>query len=166
VAILGGILWYTDQNKRGGPAFDPARQFIPQGAESLEVPQALASFNFSEPLPFFEERNVVQSLMLGRHEPTVTQNNVGNVHNATSTARQGNASSFLNYQIFGQSREAVRNAFIQYFKDAGWNRVNTSDNQSLIFSSRASQMISITLLDGPANAGTNQPTLTVGLSIW
>lgn len=66
ISILGVLSWYTNKNKTlPQAAFDPAKQFIPQGAASLPVTNVLNAFNLPQPLPFFDERNVVQSLKLG-----------------------------------------------------------------------------------------------------
>ena len=85
------------------PAFSSDTQFIPKGAVSLEVDQSLAAFGFSKPLPFFDERNVVQSLF-------------ENTTSAASVARP-----YLSYRVSNESEETLRAAYTKYFKDMRWN---------------------------------------------
>lgn len=158
-AILGGTFWYANQDKQVGPPFDPARQFVPENTESLNVSKVLAAFGFNKPLPFFDERNVVQSLNLQS--------------TATSSAPQAGSSSFLSYRIFGQSKEATQSALVEYFKNLGWTMQNihkvhaSGDNKIEIvdfFSSEyQNQIISVTLFEMPRASGNDQPFILVAI---
>lgn len=154
VALLGGILWYVNKtNKQAGPAFDPVRQFVPKGTAPLNVGESLAVFNFPKPLPFFDERNVVQSIgfPLDISPSTTTQSEekaVAGGQNTIIHAQPQNAfTPFLSYRILGQSREAISTAFIEYFKGMGWKAMDIHENQALTFFSDAHQIVTITLLN-------------------
>lgn len=169
-AILGGTLWYADRNKQQvGPVFDSARQFVPEGTASLDVSKALAAFNFPKPLPFFEEKNVVQSVMLGARVSSSTisfapqPQPVGTVVASSTPPRI--PSPFLSYRIFGQTKETIRNAFIEYFKKTGWEMEKAIDDRSLVFlSDRRRQIISILFLDALLISDAEQSAIIVTLS--
>lgn len=174
-AVLGATLWYAMKNKQQtGPAFNPTRQFVPQGTASLEVDQAIAAFNFPKPLPFFDERNVVQSLsMRVRVSASTTTSSVSFLPKAPRVADtpsrtpppQDTPSTFLSYRIFGQDKETIRSAFVEYSKNMGWKIANTGEGKPLLFSSGTHQIVSVTLLDTPPVQGIDQPTIVVALIV-
>ncbi|MEK7074453.1 MAG: hypothetical protein AAB968_01685, partial [Patescibacteria group bacterium] len=110
VAVLAGWwLWrqkYPSVQPPSEPVFSAGKQFIPEGAASRTVDQSLAAFGLPKPLPFFDEKNVVQSI-------------TNTVDISTSTIHQGN-SPYLSYRICGQNIEAVRTALINYFENTDW----------------------------------------------
>lgn len=180
-AILGGTLWYSDRNKQLGPAFDPARQFVPEGAASLEVNQTLAAFGFSKPLPFFDERNVVQSLALGVDVsiPTTGSASVSTQQNSAEggvagsqsrsnslpvSAPQGTSLPFISYRIPEKSMASIRETLIKYFESMGWKMENIPSDRALVFVSSAHRVISVTLLDAPRVDATAEPAVIVALS--
>lgn len=122
-AVLGATLWYEKQNKQQtGPVFDPKTQFIPKGAVSLEVDQSLAAFGFPKPLPFFDKRNVVQSLSQPQATDTIF------IHAQGSS--QPPVIISLNYQIPGRDVLSVRDAFLSYFMDMGWRENRNTNPES------------------------------------
>ena len=188
IAILMAILWYTDKENRqnklptssSSPTpFNPTQQVIPKGAESREVDQSLAAFGFSKPLPFFEKNNVVQSLNVTTSAPTSTTDfsvspvskvkTARRVNTANTSSRtpppQNSPTTFLSYRIFGKSREMVQNAFIEYFKNMGWNIEKSQEGQPLVFSSEAHQFVYVAFLDAPAIQNTDQPTIVAALTV-
>ena len=150
LSVFGGMLWYADQNKRAGPAFDPAKQFVPEGAESRDVDQTLAAFGFSKPLPFFEKENVVQSLNLPNKA-------------TSSPATASSKAAFLSYRILGQDKAAVRETFREYFTSIGWKMVSSHADLIFIFSFHT-QSISVNFIDIARVQGTDQPAVVVALS--
>lgn len=124
MAILGGILWYANQNKQVSLIFDPTRQVIPKGATSQKIDQSLAVFGFSSPLPFFDERNVVQSLSI--EAPS------------SSTKKP-----YISYRVYEQDINALRDVYRQYFNKMGWGEIKSASysEQTLFF--RASESLSV-----------------------
>lgn len=176
VVLIGGTVWYVwyFNQKSTAPSVKPFSeqdQFIPKGATPQSVALGFQKLNFSKPLPFFDEKNVVQSLDLGFNAPASTTDfSVSNTlkiqprTNAPPAPSQNSNFMFLSYRIFGQSKEAIRSALIEYFKNMGWTKMNTKDNQSLTFSSGARQVVSIVLLDAPQTV--DQPTFVAALSVY
>ncbi|MEK7074451.1 MAG: hypothetical protein AAB968_01675 [Patescibacteria group bacterium] len=69
LSVLGALLWYKENNKKTSqplisprPAFSSEKQFVPEGSALLEIDKALEVFGLSKPLPFFDKKNVVQSI--------------------------------------------------------------------------------------------------------
>ena len=163
VAVLAGWwLWrqkYPSVKPPSEPVFSADKQFIPEGAAPLEIPKALALFNLPSALPFFEERNVVQSLNLS----SATSSAV-----STSSPQQ-ESSIFLSYRVVGQSITAVRSALIEYFENLGWTMPNIHDVHTsgsnkieiVYFLSPAhqNQSISVTLLEMPPLSDDNKPVI-------
>ncbi len=128
VAALGGAIYYyialREKSAPAGPAFDPAKQFVPEGAEASTVDQSLAAFGVSKPLPFFDERNVVWSLRYPQGEA------------ATSTSTQAQAAgqrhtvTSLEYRIPGLDIWVLRDAFRAYFKEMGWLEARSANPNS------------------------------------
>lgn len=161
--VLGGTLWYAMKNKpEARPAFDPARQFVPAGAQPREIDQSLAAFGFPKPLPFFDKDNVVQSLTVSRQIVpfTASTSAIRKASPASSTALSTKkilappprpaSSVFFSYRIYGHDKIEIRNAFIQYFTAIGWKMTNTGEDKPLLFSSNTRQIVSVDLLDAVA----------------
>ncbi len=174
ISMLGVASLYKGRNKNKlVPIFDPATQVIPQGTTALPLHNALTAFNFSKPLPFFEERNVVQSLNLeGDQEktPPITVSHSVPGTDATpptQTTPPSDASPvFLSYRVFGQSKEAVREALIAYFTSLGWKQIDDhqSNQQVLIFGSDNKRIISINILEVPSTPG-RESNIVITLSL-
>ncbi len=147
VLILGGVLWYRSKKemKQAAPVFNPATQFVPEGATPLEVSETLAKFGFSKPLPFFEERNVVQSLGI----------------DVTSTS---SVETYISYRILGQDTASVRSAFNEYFKKLGWKMANTKEGAPLYFYSNARQTVFVSFFEAPSVQNKDHAYLTVILT--
>lgn len=167
-----GVIKYTKQPVSPAqdqrPIFSIDTQFVPDGATSLRVDEVLAVFNFVEPLPFFEERNVVQSLDAGTNAPATTSVSSRAISRTATSPRmppQYTPTTFLSYRIFGQNKDAIRNAFMEYFRIMGWKMADAKEGKPLVFSSEAHQIVSITFLDVPTVPGTNQPTVVAALTI-
>ena len=129
--------------------FSPQTQFVPQGAKSRDVDQALADFGFQKSLPFFEKDNVVQSL------------------NLTASTSALTTSAFLSYRIIGQNKAAVRAAFTDYFTNLGWEATkifNTNQSPPMIFST-AHRTVVITLIDVLHVPGTDQLAIVAALTM-
>ena len=166
LSVLGALLWYKENNKKTSqplisprPAFSSEKQFVPEGSTALEVDKALTAFGFSKPLPFFEERNVVQSLNLS----SATSSAV-----STSSPQQI-SSTFLSYRVVGQSITAVRSALIEYFENLGWTMPNIHDVHTsgsnkieivdFLSPAHQNQSISVTLLEMPPISDDNKPII-------
>ncbi len=166
-AILGITFWYGNQNKRAGPTFDPAKQFVPEGAESRDVDQSLAAFGFTKPLPFFDERNVMESL----NAPSVNVNalvpagTVVSFHPATSTP----LTPLLSYYVYGQSAAAVRDAFTDYFNALGWKKINSIANgpisRFVFVAPDTHKRVATTILEISLSGRRPQSSIAVSLSL-
>lgn len=177
ILILAGTWWYTERNTKPlYPVFNPAKQFVPVGTEPRDIDQSLAVFGFSKPLPFFDEKNVVQSLRVGANAPaSTTASSISSVPKARVMHISGPSSrtppppnrpsTFLSYRIVGPDKGAIRNAFIAYFINMGWKMANTREGQPLLFSSDTHQIISITLLGVPAVQNTGKSIIVAALTV-
>lgn len=81
--------------------FLPEENFIIQGRPSYNISDALASFDLSAPLPFFDERNATYSL---------------NVENMTASSSR----TYLSYRVSDKTIDELRIAYTEYFNRAGW----------------------------------------------
>jgi len=170
--FTGWWTWRGASTLKG--TFSSATQVVPDGAASLEVNQVLERFNFSQPLPFFDKNNVVQSLDFAVNPPSLSAASSTSflpkakiIHSAStsSQAPQPKPPTFLSYRIWGQNKAAIETAFIEYFRNMGWKMANTLEGQPLVSSSQTHQIVSVTLLDAPTFESTPQPAITVALVV-
>ena len=121
ISLLGAVLWYTGKDKNESPqqAFDSTKQVIPPGAASFEIDQALIAFGFSTPLPFFDRRNVVQSLAL---------------QTSASSSPATTTDTYLSYRVFGQDMRVLHSAYIRYLTDGGWKEIASASGATQSFS--------------------------------
>lgn len=186
ILFIGGGIWYagrfeTQPISQPLPSLKPFSekdQVVPKGTLSQSMSSTLRMFNFPQPLPFFDEHNVVQSLDLHSNmatpisvpslkSSTATLSSVAGAdsHESPDTITQKNTPSpFLSYRIIGQNKVEAQSVFIGYFKNIGWEMAHTFDKQSLIFFSPAHKIVSVTFLDVP-HGGTDQSAIIVALSM-
>lgn len=155
-AILGATLWYANKkNAQVGPAFDLTRQFIPKGTASLDVPQALTAFNFSKPLPFFDEHNVVQSLTM------------------PSSAVSTSSETYVSYSVQNQTIDTLYTAYRDYFTSSGWREIPVRQKGSnrLFFQKRAGpgqiHVVDALLMDNAKEQSVTPviPTVTIAITL-
>lgn len=161
IILIGAAFYFSVLKKQTAPqrpAFDPAKQFVPKGAESRDVDQSLAAFGFPKHLPFFDKNNVVQSLSFG----------TGVSHRATSSPSRQIPETYVGYRIVGQSTTAVREAYRNYFQDIKWKEAGgTNKNPMLIifFSPDGRRQASIQLIELPSSADSQQKTVVAAFSM-
>ncbi len=145
--------------------FSEKDQVIPQGAVSLEVSKALALFNFPKPLPFFDERNIVQSLILGVNASPLPVASTSTEIKIKESVKPAPSTSFLSYRMYGQSATSVREALIAYFISLGWKQIDDQSNQQvLIFGSDNKRIISINIFEVPSTPG-RESNIVITLSL-
>ena len=177
-ALIGGTTWYAwhlgtqPTTISSLQPFSEQNQFVPKGTASQSVASGLQTLHASQSLPFFDEKNVVQSLGLGASAlvsttASTTSSPAPKAQPGTHTPPppKNTSSSLLSYRIFGQSREAIQKAFVEYFQNTGWKMAATHEGQPLVFSSDTHQIVSITFLNGPTAQGTDQPAIIAALVI-
>ncbi len=135
VALIVVVVWYRESATSGRHSvFVPETQVVPHGAKSLGVSQALATLALSTQLPFFDEKNVVQSLSL--------------VLSASSTALI--PSSYLSYRILGHTKESLHQDFSRYFQNTGWTALTSSASSTVMFfqHTESAGVVRVVFLDG------------------
>lgn len=151
VAILAVVLHRiaSESEEQEVPSPSKKTQVVPKGTAPLEVDQALTALNLPEPLPFFDTKNVVQSLNF----------------NQTSTSTD---KVFLSYRVQNQTIDMVYTAYTEYLLKHGWNPLKsaTPENKDSFFFEKAIvpgkfDRLSIILLD--EEHGSPKGTVTIAL---
>lgn len=132
LAIVGAGAWgVTSYFSQTPPlaqdqASDPIRQVTAEGVVSLDALQALASFNFPKPLPFFVEHNVLQAVTFEQ---------------TASSTSPSNPFTYIKYRILEADHDVVCSAYVEYFADIGWELTTAKPCTNRQLSFRAPQSL-------------------------
>ena len=153
IFLLGSVLWYRGKRTpipqpTTPTVFDPATKIVPQGVVPLEIDQALTAFGLSKPLPFFEKKNVIQSLDLKniRFSPEI----------------------YLSYWIEGRSTTTILEAYVAYFKSIGLENALVSSqktNLGFVLPGSPPSLLRISLMEQPFASAKSEEIVTVVLTL-
>ena len=171
VVVIAIGSWYAftkfvlPRQQSAPTGFSPNTQSVPKGSAPRDADQSLAAFGLSVAPPFFDKKNVVQSLQMDASASTSP---------ATPSSLKQDSSAFLSYRIDGQNIDAIRKAFIGYFKEIGWGTADVRSYapssvlfppspQTLAYSSPAGKVVSVHFFNAPHAPGAVASAIVVVL---